>query len=110
MRTRQVLGTIAIAGIVIAAISFAVVDVSTSAASGCPQTDDSCATHDAPQLAIVFAVIGAIALLASIIPAIAWIVTSVSAQRGAVHTSVDYSRRPTARVRDEGSDDGFTDG
>ncbi|QEO10295.1 hypothetical protein [Protaetiibacter larvae] len=110
MRSRRVLGTIAIVAIVIAAISFAVVDVSTSAASGCLETDAPCTKHAVPSVAVLFAVIGIAALAASVIPAIAWIVKSVSAQRGALHTDVDYSRRPTARVRDEDPEDEVTAG
>ena len=104
MRSRRVLGAIALIAIVVAAISFAVVDVSTSAASGCLERAGSaagCGERAVPGLAVTFAVIGAVALVAGIVPAVTWIVHTVSSHHVARHTDVDYSRRPSALVRDD---------
>ncbi|TXK17341.1 hypothetical protein FVQ89_10900 [Homoserinibacter sp. GY 40078] len=104
MRSRKVLGAIALSAVVVAAISFAVVDVTTSeACSGMP---DACGSAPVPAAAIGFAAIGAIALLVAIVPTVIWIIRSVHDHRGAHHTSVDYRRGPSAPVRD----DEFTDG
>jgi hypothetical protein len=105
-----VLGTIAIVAIVGAAISFAVVDISTSAASGCLDTDAPCMERASPAIATVFAIIGAVALVAAIVPAIAWLVRALPSQQGARETDVDYSRRPTARVHDDDGIDPLTGG
>ena len=105
MRSRRALGTIALVAIVVAAISFAVVDISTSAASGCLDTSAPCTERESPVVAGVFAIIGAIALVAAIVPAIAWLVQSLATGHGARQTHVDYSRGPSARVRDDDDDD-----
>lgn len=105
MRSRRVLGAIAIIAIVVAAVSFAVVDISTSAASGCLETGEPCSERASPPIATVFAIIGVVALVAAIVPAVAWVVRALPGQAGARETDVDYSRRPSARVRDDDDDD-----
>ncbi len=107
MRSKRVLGAIALIAIVVAAISFAVVDVSTSAASGCLDSVAPCTEKQVPPMAVIAAVIGAIALIAAVIPTVTWLVHAFSSQHAAKHTDVDYSRLPTAPVRDE---DEFTVG
>ena len=103
MRSRRALGTIAIIAIVVAAISFAVVDISTSAANGCLDSGAPCTERASPGVATVFAIVGVIALVAAIVPAITWLVHALPGQ-GARETDVDYSRRPSARVRDDDED------
>jgi hypothetical protein len=103
-----VLGAIALVAIVVAAISFAVVDVSTSAASGCLDAVGPCTDKQVPPVAVIAAVIGAIALLAAVVPTVTWLVHAFSSQHAAKHTDVDYSRLPTAPVRDD--EDEFTVG
>lgn len=108
MRSKRVLGAIALVAIVVAAISFAVVDVSTSAASGCLDSAAPCTDKQVPTVAIVAALIGAIALIAAVVPTVTWLVHAFSSQHAARHTDVDYSRLPTAPVRDD--EDEFTVG
>lgn len=108
MRSKRVLGAIAIIAIVVAAISFAVVDVSTSAASGCLDSAAPCTDKQVPTLAVIAAVIGAIALIAAVVPTVTWLVHAFSSQHAVKHTDVDYSRLPTAPVRD--GEDEFTIG
>jgi hypothetical protein len=110
VRSRRALGTIAIVAIVVAAISFAVVDISTSAASGCLDTSSPCSERASPAIATLFAIIGSIALVAAIVPAIAWLVRALPGQQAARETEVDYSRGPSARVRDDDEGDPVTGG
>lgn len=103
MRSRRALGTIAIVAIVVAAISFAVVDIATSAASGCLDTSAPCAERSGTPVATVFAIVGASALVAAVIPAIAWLVQTLPGHPAArdADADVDYARRPPARTHDE---------
>src|SRR4051812_13330555 len=80
VRSKRVLGAVALIAIVVAAISFAVVDVSTSAASGCLDSNVPCTDTVVPPIAVVCAVIGSIALIAAAIPAVTWIVYAFSSQ------------------------------
>jgi hypothetical protein len=104
VRSRWALGAIAITAIIVAAISFAVVDISTSAASGCLDAGAPCTERSTPELAAVAAVVGALALLLAVITGITWIVRDLATRREVRQTDVDYSRRPTARVRDDEDD------
>lgn len=106
MRSKRVLGAIALIAIVVAAISFAVVDVSTSAASGCLDSVAPCVEKQVPPVAVIAAVIGAIALIAAVVPTVTWLVHAYSSQHAVKHTEVDYSRLPSAPVRDD--EDEFT--
>jgi hypothetical protein len=76
MRSSRGLGAVALGAIVIAAISFAVVDIT---AGGC---DASCGA-DVPVVAITFAALGSLALLVSVLPAVTWIVEAVQSNRSA---------------------------
>ncbi|MFT4285109.1 MAG: hypothetical protein QM598_09790 [Protaetiibacter sp.] len=105
MRSRWALGAIAITAIIVAAISFAVVDISTSAASGCLDTRAPCTERTTPEIATVFAAIGAAALLVAAVAALTWIVRNLATKREVRQTDVDYSRGPSARVRDDEDDD-----
>ena len=100
MRSRRALGLIAIIAIIVAAISFAVVDISTSAASGCLDTASPCSDQTSPVVATVFAIVGALALIGAVVPAIAWLVGTRSAPQGPRGTDVDYSREPRIRTGD----------
>lgn len=105
MRSRGALGAIAIAAIVVAAISFAVVDISTSAASGCLGAAGPCADDTTPGLATGFAIAGAVSLAIAVVVAVLWMLQDLGARREVRQTAVDYSRRPSARVRDDDVDD-----
>ena len=106
MHSRRVLGAIALCAIVIAAISFTVVDISTTGASGCLGASAGCAERAVPIVAITFAALGIVALLVSIVPAVGWIVESVRETRTALSES-DLAalraarRRPVEFVDDE---------
>lgn len=76
MRTSRGLGAIALGAIVVAASSFAVVDIT---AGGCGA---SCGA-DVPVVAITFAALGSLALLVSVLPAVTWIVEAVQSTRAA---------------------------
>ncbi len=78
MRSRTVLGLIAFLAIIVAAISFAVVDISTSAAGVCLRASPSCAVGEDSARATVFAIVGAVALLGAVVPAVAWLVNALS--------------------------------
>ncbi len=84
MHSSRVLGVIALSAILVAAISFAVVDV--SIADGCGQGPCNAGI---PIVAITFAALGALAALVSIIPAVTWIVEAV---RTARHSQPEVDR------------------
>jgi hypothetical protein len=75
--SRRALGIFALVAVVLAAISFAIVDVSIANASGCIGVSGPCPDTTMPWVATVFASIGTIALLASVLPAINWFVGSI---------------------------------
>jgi hypothetical protein len=77
VQTRRALGIAALGAVVLAAICFAVVDVSIANANGCVGSADPCADRTIPVMAIWFAVVGTLALLVSILPAIHWFVRAV---------------------------------
>jgi hypothetical protein len=72
LSSRRALGIFALAAVVLAAISFAVVDVSIANANGCIGVSGPCPDTTMPGIATVFAIIGTLALLASVLPAINW--------------------------------------
>jgi hypothetical protein len=74
------LGIFALAAVILAAISFALVDVSIAGANGCIGATRACPDADMPTSAIVCAIIGTIALLASVRPAIQWFVHAIHHQ------------------------------
>jgi hypothetical protein len=77
---RRALGIFALCAVILAAISFAVVDVSIANANGCIGVSGPCADRSLPVVAVTFAIIGTLALLASVLPAINWFI-------GAIHHS-----------------------
>jgi hypothetical protein len=89
--SRRALGIFALAAVVLAAISFAIVDVSIANASGCVGVSGPCSDQTMPWVATVFASIGTIALLSSVIPAINWFV-------GAMHHAHDVAEFDSMRV------------
>ncbi len=58
MRSRRMLGLVALFAIVIAAISFTVVDISIAGASGCVGATAGCVDEVVPVIAISFAALG----------------------------------------------------
>ena len=105
MHSRRVLGAIALGAVVIAAISFAVVDVSIAGANGCVGTASPCADRDVPVVAITFAALGVLALLVSILPAVTWIVEVFQQPRSPNHQADVEVARSAMRRRLVPADD-----
>ena len=90
---------IVLSAILVAAVSFAVVDV--SIADGC---GDGACNAGIPAVAITFAALGGLAVLVSVIPAVTWIVEAI---RNARHPHPDVDRelarahRPRPTYSDE---------
>jgi hypothetical protein len=72
--SRRAPGIFALCAVVLAAISFAGVDVSLADSGGCGAATCSAGL---PGFAVVCAVVGTLALLASIPPAVAWFVSAI---------------------------------
>lgn len=70
--SRRALGVFALSAVILAAISFAIVDVSIANANGCIGVPGPCPDTTMPGAATVFAIIGTLALLGSVLPAISW--------------------------------------
>ena len=81
MQSRRVLGAIALGAIVLAAVSFGIVDVTIADANECVGGASTCADRVVPTVAILFAVLGGVALLVSVIPTVQWIIDAVHAGR-----------------------------
>lgn len=77
MPSPRALGILALSAVVLAAISFAAVDVTIANASGCMGVSDPCTDSALPIPAVTFAIIGTIALLASVMPAITWFINAI---------------------------------
>lgn len=77
MPSTRALGIFALCAVVLAAISFAALDVSIANASGCDDITDVCTDSALPAFAVVCAVIGTVALLASVVPAFMWLVNAI---------------------------------
>lgn len=106
MHSRRVLGAIALSAVVVAAISFGVVDVSIADANGCVGVSSVCLDHTVPPVAITFAALGALALLVSILPMVKWIIEAVHVGRMSDHDvaqeeAVLARRRTRALVGDD---------
>jgi len=99
MHSPRTLGVVALVAILIAAVSFAVVDV--TIAEGCAGAP---CTSGIPLLAITFAALGALAALVSVIPAVSWIVEAIRTARAASHED-DRELARAARSRPVYSDD-----
>lgn len=91
MFSRRALGIFALAAVVLAAISFAVVDVSIANANGCIGVSGPCPDTTMPGVATVFAILGTLFLLASVLPAINWFA-------GAMHHAHDVAEFESMRV------------
>ncbi len=105
MHSRRLLGAVALGAIVIAAISFGIVDVSIANANGCVGATKVCSDQTVPPMAVVFAALGVLAMLGSIVPTVLWIVDEIHAGRttardAAVEESVLAGRRTRTLVRD----------
>jgi hypothetical protein len=72
MHSYRVLGIIALGAIVIAVVSFTVVDISIDSVNGCLAAP-RCVQREVPGTAILFSAVGCLALLIAIVPAIGWI-------------------------------------
>jgi hypothetical protein len=98
VHSRQMLGTVALGAIVVAAVSFAIVDASIAAASGCMGTIEPCPGDAVPVAAITFSVLGVVALLISIVPAVTWIIESVQVTHSRTQQSdLEVARHHRAR-------------
>lgn len=75
--SRRALGVFALGAVILAAISFAAVDVTIANASGCAGAAATCTESSLPLIAIVCAAIGTVALLASVAPAFAWLAHTI---------------------------------
>ncbi|MES1169519.1 MAG: hypothetical protein ABUL47_02405, partial [Leifsonia sp.] len=73
MFSRRALGIAALTAVILAAISFAVVDVSIAEANGCIGVSGPCADTSMPFAATAFAIVGLLSLMLSVIPAAAWV-------------------------------------
>lgn len=108
MHSRHVLGAVALGAIVVAAISFGVVDVSIADANGCVGVSSACADHVVPVVAITFAALGALALLVSVVPTVHWIADAIRVGRTSNHDAeVDEAVLARRRVRTLAGDDHF---
>lgn len=87
MQSRRALGTLALISLVTAAVSFAIVDMATTAAKTCAgaaETAGPACAHDAvPVLAVTFTIVGFLAVAVGLVPGIGWVRASLAAARGA---------------------------
>lgn len=74
MHSYRVLGVIALSAVVLAVVCFTVVDITIDAANGCLAARGACTEHDVPAASVAYAVIGAVALAASVVPMTGWVV------------------------------------
>jgi hypothetical protein len=77
VHSHRMLGAVALGAVVVSAISFAVVDVSIANANGCIGASTTCVDQVIPIVAITFAVLGALSLAISVVPAVQWFITAV---------------------------------
>ncbi len=106
MHSRRVLGAVALGAIVVAAVSFGVVDVSIADANGCVGVSAVCLDHEVPPVAISFAALGALALLVSILPMVQWIIEAIRAGHTSNHdVAVDEAVLARRRTRALAGDD-----
>ena len=89
------LGIVALGAIVLAVISFTVVDITIDSANGCLAARVVCREHTVPSVAIGFAVAGVLALVGAIAPAVGWVLGMM--HRADVADPVPHRvRRPVA--------------
>ena len=106
MNSRRVIGAVALGAIVVAALSFGIVDVSIADANNCVGAAVACVDMSVPPVAVTFAALGVLALLVSVLPTVQWIVEAVrngrTTNRDAdIEEAVLARRRTRALVRDE---------
>lgn len=100
MHSRRVLGAVALGAIVVAAVSFGIVDWSIADANGCVGSSSVCVDHAVPPVAISFAALGGLTLLVSILPTVQWIVEAIQAGRTSAHDAeVDEALLARRRTR-----------
>ncbi len=108
MHSRRVLGAVALGAIVVAAVSFGIVDVSIADANNCMGSTIACTDQSVPPVAITFAALGGLALLVSILPTVQWIVDAVHAGRTTNHDAdVEEALLARRRTRSLAHDDHF---
>jgi hypothetical protein len=106
MHSPRMLGMVALGAIVVAAISFAIVDASIASANGCVRGAIRCDGHTVPVIAITFAALGAFSLIVSVFPAVLWVVEAIARHQAGAngHAGADLQfardHRPR-RMRDE---------
>lgn len=93
MHSSRALGVVALSAILVAAVSFAVVDV--TIADGCGAAPCNVGI---PVVAITFTALGCLAALVSVIPAVGWIVEAIRNARAASHEE-DRELARAARAR-----------
>jgi len=105
VQSRRILGAVALGAIVVAAVSFGIVDVSIADANDCVGAAVACADKSVPPIAVSFAALGALALLVSILPTVQWIVeaiqTSRTSNRDADIEEAVLARRRTRALADD---------
>lgn len=85
MQSRRALGTLALISLVTAAVSFAIVDMTTTVAKTCAAAaavGPACAHDAVPVVAVTFTVVGFLAVAVGLVPGIGWVLASLSAARG----------------------------
>lgn len=92
MHSPRVLGVVALTAILVAAVSFAVVDV--TIADGC---GEGACRAGIPVVAITFAALGALAALVSVLPAVTWIVEAIRTARATHEDDGELARAARAR-------------
>lgn len=95
MQSPRALGIFALAAVILAAISFAAVDISLSTAFG----------DVLPPVTVVAAIVGTVALLASVLPAITWFVDAIHARHDADIEPVTLAVRQPALAQELGDDE-----
>jgi hypothetical protein len=98
VQSRRILGAVALGAIVVAAVSFGIVDVSIADANDCVGAAIACSDKTVPPIAISFAALGALALLVSILPTVQWIVEAIQTGRTSNHDA-DIEEAVLARRR-----------
>ena len=101
VQSPRALGIFALCAVILSAISFAAVDVTIANANGCLGTL-SCADESLPPLAVLYAVVGVIALLASVLPAITWLIDAIHHTRH--DADIEPMRVPVSRFAFEEDD------
>ena len=108
MQSRRILGAVALGAIVVAAVSFGIVDVSIADANNCVGAAVACTDESVPPVAVTFAALGALALLVSILPTVQWIVEAIQASRTSNHDAdVEEALLARRRTRSLALDDRF---